>query len=173
MNKIVRRMIGYLLATLTTFMIASIAHTQFVLNELASVGVDINMSIRIDSALSDLVDLAPGYGSILALGLLLAFVVMSTIRNRYSTRERRVSYWVYPIGGLLAVICIHFAMDHIFDITLIAGARSFWGYLWQCFAGFVGGYVYLVSIKYLRRYRKGRTRHHPVRKQLRTEEIRP
>ncbi|WP_438865031.1 hypothetical protein [Neptunicella sp.] len=165
MNKMLRRAISFWLASLIAFVIASVAHTQFVLAGLQDIGVVITMPIRIKATLSDLVDLAPGYGSVLALGLLLAFVAMSGLRHRYAARGHRISYWVYPLSGLLAVIVIHFAMNRIFDITLIAGARSFAGYVCQCMAGFIGGLVYAASIKFLRRFRKPRTRRRPVREQ--------
>ncbi|MDN4503317.1 hypothetical protein QX776_12975 [Alteromonadaceae bacterium BrNp21-10] len=160
MNKVVRLALSFMLASITTFILASIAHTQFVLNGLVDVGVVMNMAIRIEMSLKDLAGLAPGYGSILTLSLLLAFVVMSSIRNRYRIVGQHLTYWVYPVGGFIAVLTVHLLMKPIFDVTLIAGARSFMGLMLQCLSGAVGGVIYTLSLKYLRRYHSGNVKKH-------------
>jgi hypothetical protein len=129
----------FLIATLCTFILASLLHSQFVLYELSSIGVTIDWPIRLSSSLDDLLGLSSGYGPIIALGLLFGFSVMAYFRRKHPT----ATPWLYPLAGLLAMLTMQLAMHPIFDITLIAGARSPWGFAAQCFAGFVGGWVFM------------------------------
>lgn len=130
----------FIVACLATFVLASIAHSQFVLAELIRVGVEVSLDDRISMTLSDLLGLLPGYGAIIALSLLLGFLIMQA-----------VSKWLMPlpdyrfiIGGFLAICCALLAMYPIFNVTLIAGARSEAGILVQAVAGAVGGLVFML-----------------------------
>lgn len=134
------KILGHLvIAILATFVLASLSHSQFVLHELAGLGVTIDFATRVSSSLDDLSGLLPGYGGILTVGFVIAFSVMGLIRKFRPT----TSYWVYPLAGFLAVMVAHLAMHPIFNVTLIAGARSPLGLAFQCLAGLVGGYVFM------------------------------
>lgn len=128
----------FLLAVLVTFILASLAHSQFVLLELAKVGVQIDMASRISMSIDDLIGLGPSYGAIIALSLLLGFTVVGTIRKY----RPHTTAWVYPLAGALAMLVMLLAMQPIMHITLIAGARTPFGILAQCLAGFAGGWVF-------------------------------
>ncbi|MFQ3196766.1 MAG: hypothetical protein ACJAUL_003498 [Paraglaciecola sp.] len=129
----------FLLAVLVSFILASLAHSQFVLFELAKVGVQIDMASRVSMTLDDLLGLRQSYGPAIALGLLLAFAVMGAIRKY----RPHTTPWVYPLGGALAMLVMLLAMQPIMHITLIAGARTPFGILAQCAAGFAGGWVFM------------------------------
>ncbi|MFQ3235550.1 MAG: hypothetical protein ACI9C4_001109 [Paraglaciecola sp.] len=129
----------FLLAVLVSFILASLAHSQFVLFELAKVGVEIDMASRISMSLDDLLGLRQSYGPVIALSLLLAFAVMGTIRKY----RPHTSPWVYPLAGALAMLVMLLSMEPIMNVTLIAGARTAFGILAQCAAGFAGGWVFM------------------------------
>lgn len=130
----------FIVACLATFVLASIAHSQFVLAKLISVGVEISLADRLAMTFSDLLGLLPGYGAIIALSLLLGFLIMQA-----------VSKWLMPlpdyrfvIGGFVAICCALLAMHPIFNVSLIAGARSEAGILAQAVAGAFGGLVFML-----------------------------
>ncbi|NVJ61694.1 MAG: hypothetical protein HWE27_14970 [Gammaproteobacteria bacterium] len=128
----------FLLATLVTFALASIAHTQFVLFELSQLSIEIPFTTWITTTLNDLVGLFPGYGGIILIGLLIGFCFMWGI-NKLTKLPRPVAY---SVAGALSLISIHLLMHPIFNITLIAGARTFWGLLTQVLCGAIGGYLF-------------------------------
>ena len=129
----------FLVAAIIAFLFASIFHTQFVLHELTKVGVEIDMTTRLSGTFDDLMGLAPGYGPIIAIALLLGFLIMTAVKRFIPS----LGYWAYPLAGILAIGTAHLAMHPIFNVTLIAGARSTMGIVFQCIAGFVGGYVFM------------------------------
>lgn len=132
-----RRIGRFILAVFVTYVLASVSHTYFVLNALEGVGVDVSLSTRISTSITDVLGLS-AYAGIIALGFLIAFSVMGIIHKFY----KQLPPWVYPFAGVLAMICIHLAMFPIFEVTLIAGARTTLGIIAQCAAGFVGGWVF-------------------------------
>ena len=138
-HRFLNLLLHFCIAILATFVLASLAHSQFVLHELASLGVTIDVATRISSSLDDLSGLLPGYGGILAVGLLIGFSIMGLLRKY----RPAVGYWVYPVGGLITVLVAHLAMHPIFNVTLIAGARTPLGLLCQALAGLIGGYVFM------------------------------
>ena len=131
--------IQFVIAALIAFVFASIFHTQFVLHELIKVGAEISFTTRIDTTFGDLLGLAPGYGPIVALALLLGFLIMLLVRRFFPA----LGFWIYPIAGFVAIATAHLAMHPIFNVTLIAGARGTLGLLFQCLAGALGGYVFM------------------------------
>ena len=139
MRKLVNLLFHFLIATTVTFVLASLSHSQFVLQELANLGVEIDIATRISSTLDDLGGLLPGYGGILAIGLLIGFAIMALLRKL----RPQTGHWVYPLAGMLTVLVAHLAMHPIFHVTLIAGARTPLGLAFQAFAGLIGGYVFM------------------------------
>lgn len=117
---------------------ASIAHTQFVLYELAQLSVDIPISTWLSTTLKDVVGLLPGYGAIIMIGLLLGFTIMAAV-NRWTKLPKPIAY---AIAGALSLAMIHLLMHPLFNITLIAGARSFFGLICQILCGALGGFVF-------------------------------
>lgn len=132
-----KRLFHFLIAVLVCFLIASIAHSQFVVQALIDVGVDVALADRVSMTISDLWGLLPGYGAIIAAAFLVGFLIINGI-NHYLFP---VPY-AYGVAGGLAIIVALLAMHPIFNVTLIAGARSDLGFASQVVAGIVGGLVY-------------------------------
>lgn len=125
-------------AVLVTFILASISHSQFVLSELVAVGIQIPIPDRISMTLSDLKGLLPGFGTIIAIAMLLGFLIISAV-NRWVFNLGNVRF---VIAGALAMLTALAAMHPIFDVSLIAGARTTMGLIMQCVAGAAGGWVF-------------------------------
>ena len=139
----IRLVSHFLIAAFCTYVLASLFHSQFVLHELSALGVDINWPIRLSFSVDDLLGLSSGYAPVIAIGLLIAFSVMAIIRYK----RPATTAWLYPLAGVLAMICMQLAMHRIFDISLIAGARSPWGLAAQCLAGLSGGCLFMLLRK--------------------------
>lgn len=130
--------LAFLIAVLITFILASVFHSQFVLNELTAINIVIPTTTRISTTFSDLVGLAPGYAPIILVGMLIGFVIVGLSR-KWINWSVRVAY---PVAGVLSIYAIHLLMYPIFHITLIAGARSTLGLVFQCVAGALGGWLF-------------------------------
>ena len=128
----------FLVATIFAFVLASLFHSQFVMAELTKVGVDILLNDRLSMSLDDLLGLIPTYGVVVAVSFLLAFVVASILIKRFKLNP----YALYSLSGALGVAVALLAMHPILDITLLAGARSTFGFICQSLAGAIGGGVF-------------------------------
>lgn len=138
MDTLGRLLIRYIFATLLCFTLASIAHSQMVLAGLEQQGIVIPPVDRLQMTLSDWWGLLPGYGAIIAVGMLIALVVASWIGKRIGT----MGGLLYALACAAAMLSILMAMQPIMDITLIAGARSTTGLTLQALAGFFAGWSF-------------------------------
>lgn len=132
-------LIDFLLAVLCAYVLASLLHTQFVLHELVKIGVDIDLITRLETSARDLLGLLPAYGGTVALALLLGFSVVAILQ----WRTIKISRWLYPLAGAVAIGSALVLMHPIMDITLIAGTRSTLGKAMQALAGAAGGWVFM------------------------------
>lgn len=139
MLKLLTLGLHFFFAVIVSYMLASLAHSQFVLFELAKVGVPIDMASRISMSIDDLLGLFPNYTAAIAFSLLLGFSLMAGLRKY----RPHTTFWVYPFAGGLAMLVMLLAMHPILHITLIAGARTPYGILAQTLAGFTGGWLFI------------------------------
>ena len=128
----------FFVAVIFAFVIASLFHSQFVMAELSKVGVNISFSDRLSMSIDDLLGLYPTYGIVIALSFCIAFIVVSFIVKRVSLSP----YILYPLAGAAGVTAALLAMQPILDITLLASARSTYGFVCQSLAGAMGGAVF-------------------------------
>lgn len=98
-----------------------------------------SFATRIEASVSDLQGLLIGYGGIIAVALLLGFVLI----NLFSRYLLSMGRWRYVLAGFIAMLSAHALMFPIFNVTLIAGARSDFGMLCQALAGAFGGWVFM------------------------------
>ncbi|CAM3780799.1 hypothetical protein [Parendozoicomonas haliclonae] len=117
------------------------SHTLFVLHELAELGISITTSIRIQAILDDIAGLMPAYGAVIAIGLLIAFSVLKLISKKLAKQPDPSWMWWGLAGGFTLCSAL-LLMQPLLDITLIAGARSDFGFAMQCLSGVCGGIVY-------------------------------
>ncbi|WP_299083982.1 hypothetical protein [uncultured Paraglaciecola sp.] len=128
----------FLVAVIFAFVLASLFHSQFVMAELTQIGVEISLNDRLSMSLDDLLGLCPTYGVVIALSFCIAFIVANLIVKRVSLSP----YILYALAGGTGVSIALLAMQPILDITLIAGARSTFGFACQSLAGAIGGGVF-------------------------------
>jgi len=137
---VVRRIVGFIFAVMVTFSLGAIASTQSVISSLADMGAPLTVNERLSMTLHDLVGMLPLYGSLVAIGFLLALPVAGWASHRLGSL--RVLGFV--LAGALAVFLVHAGLHSIFGTSLVAGARSTLGLSVQILAGAIGGYCYLL-----------------------------
>lgn len=128
----------FLVAVIFAFVLASLLHSQFVMAELTMVGVEISLNDRLSMSLDDLIGLYPTYGIVIAVSFLIAFIVTALILKKLKLSP----YILYTLAGGLGLTVALLAMHPILDITLLAGARSTFGFVCQSLAGAIGGGVF-------------------------------
>jgi len=133
-----RRLGALLAATLATLVSASLAHSHFVQRELLALGIEIPWTARIGAVLRDLFGLAPAFGGIIFLALLIGFSIAGLLRRRWSVPATIA----YPLAGWAALATALFVMKLIFTFSPLAGARTPFGFLAMSFAGAIGGLVF-------------------------------
>ncbi|WP_371195701.1 hypothetical protein [Glaciecola sp. SC05] len=128
--------IGYtLLASIVGFIFASMLHTQSVLAKLTEIDVIITVSERLNTTWHDLIGLAPTYGLIICITLLLSFSVAGLLNKKLKASK----HIIYPLAGGAGFLLMLIAMQPILGVTIIAGARGTIGLLLQISAGVLAG----------------------------------
>lgn len=133
---------SFLASWLLTFTLASLFHSQYVVNQLVNVGIEISFSDRVNLTLDDWLGLLPTYGAIIAVALALAFLVTGLLYRKHP----KYGIQLFVIAGVTAFAVALVAIESIMNITIIAGARG-WGFYTQLIAGAVGGYVFAMLAK--------------------------
>ena len=134
------RRVIYLSAVLVAYLLATVAATQSVISSLAGIGVRMSFPERVSMTLSDIVGMAGMFLPMVAFGLLIAFMTSALI-CRYRDQWRSP---LYIIGGGVALVCIHLALNLAFGITPVAIARTTGGLMIQAIAGAAGGLTYVL-----------------------------
>ncbi len=117
------------------FFFASILHTQSVLAKLSEINVTIPIAERFSATWHDLLGMAPSYGLVILVALILAFSITDFINRKLKIS----SHILYPIAGGVGFLVMLLAMQPLLNVTLIAGARGAMGFSLQVFAGVVAG----------------------------------
>jgi len=142
MQFLTRILPSFLVSWLLTFTLASLFHSQYVVNQLVNVGVVVGFNDRVNLILEDWLGLLPTYGAIIAIALAIAFLVTWFIAKKMNKQGTQL----FVIAGVVAFATALIAIESIMNITIIAGARG-WGFYAQLCAGAVGGYVFAKLIK--------------------------
>ncbi|MCQ8888078.1 hypothetical protein NQT72_00880 [Pseudoalteromonas carrageenovora] len=139
----------FLVSWLLTFTLASLFHSQYVVNQLVNVGVVVSLSDRINLSLDDWLGLLPTYGAIIAIALAIAFLVTAKLTKNI----KQYNMALFIVAGITALAVVLIAIESIMNIHIIAGARG-WGFYMQLLAGAVGGYTFSHLIKTARNPKK-------------------
>jgi len=133
-----RRGGGLLAAALVTLFFASLAHSLSVQAGLVALGTEISLGTRIGAILRDLAGLAPAFGIVIFIALLIGFVVAGLVRRYWP-----VTPWIaFPLAGFAAIATALLAMRLQFTFSPIAGAREMPGFLAISAAGALGGLAF-------------------------------
>ena len=128
---------SFLVSWLLTFTLASLFHSQYVVNQLVNVGVVVLLSDRASLTLDDWLGLLPTYGAIIAVALAIAFFVTAKLNKKV----QKYGTQLFVIAGIVAFAIVLIAIESIMNIHIIAGARG-WGFYAQLLAGAVGGFAF-------------------------------
>jgi hypothetical protein len=138
LNFYLRLCTHFLIAVIFAFVIASLFSSQFVMAELSKVGVEILFNDRLSMSIDDLLGLYPTYGVVIAVSYFISFIVAGLLIKRFTLSP----YILYCLAGCVGVGVALLAMHPILEITLLAGARSTFGFICQSIAGAMGGAVF-------------------------------
>jgi hypothetical protein len=127
-----------LIASLLSFVVASLMHSQTTLSGLIEVGAKLSLNDKLTTVFYDFIGLLPAYGSIIFAGMLIAMPIASAIKRKLQISNRLI----HCLAGAMAMVTILIAMHPILNVTLIAGARGTGGMLMQSIAGAIGGLAY-------------------------------
>ena len=150
-NTFFNSVFAFFIAWLTSFTLASVFHSSFVLYELHNIDVEISVPEGATMMIGDLLGLLPTYGAVIALALLLAFLITHWVLPIIKEKQRFRSFtshspafflFMFGLAGALTFWIMLSAMQPILNVTLIAGARTALGTVAQCLAGLVGGLLY-------------------------------
>jgi len=134
----------FLVSWLFTFTLASLFHSQYVVNQLVDVGVVVSLSNRINLTLDDWLGLLPTYGAIIAIALAIAFFAVVLLVKKFE----KYSMVLFVASGITAFAVVLVAIESIMNIHIIAGARG-WGFYLQLLAGALGGLLFALLTKAL------------------------
>jgi len=134
----------FLVSWLFTFTLASLFHSQYVVNQLVDVGVMVSLSDRINLTLDDWLGLLPTYGAIIAIALAVAFFAVVLLVKKFE----KYSMVLFVASGITAFAVVLVAIESIMNIHIIAGARG-WGFYLQLLAGALGGLLFALLTKAL------------------------
>ncbi|MEE2690411.1 MAG: hypothetical protein VX640_02610 [Pseudomonadota bacterium] len=136
------RVIGaYAAAAVVTVVLASAFFTQRIIAEQTAIGIEYTPAQQSQTYLMNLAGLAPTYGLMLAIALLIGFVVAFGVKQVL----KPLAPIAYPAAGAAAVWTAIFLIETIMakgGAGAIGGARDVLGLALQCLAGAVGGGVF-------------------------------
>ncbi|KTF09581.1 hypothetical protein [Pseudoalteromonas sp. H103] len=149
MSFLTRILPSFLVSWLLTFTLASLFHSQYVVNQLVNVGVVVGFGDRASLTLDDWLGLLPTYGAIIAVALAIAFFATTKLNKKL----QKYGTQLFVIAGIVAFAIVLIAIESIMNIHIIAGARGC-GFYAQLLAGAVGGYTFSHLIKTARNPKK-------------------
>jgi hypothetical protein len=138
-----RRLGAWLLAVAVAYVLASATATQSVIGSLAGMGVDVQLGVRVQMTLSDILGMANMFLPMVAFALLIAFMTAALL-CRWLARWRLP---LYAVAGAAALVTIHLILHLAFGLTPIAIARTAGGLMLQGLAGAAGGVCYFLLIR--------------------------
>jgi len=133
-----RMVLGYILAVIVVLVIGAGAHAVFNQGDLAAIGGDFTIGDRLSWIAHDIVGMAPLYGAIMGVALLIGFIVAGIVAG-FMQPLRSV---VYIVAGAVAVGVALTVMGQLFEITPIASTRGMDGFIGQAVAGALAGLTY-------------------------------
>ena len=135
-----RLLAAFVLAVLVAEILAALASTQFVLGELARLGVEIPFGDRLSMSVYDIVGMLPLYGTVIGVAFLIALPVAWLLAKRAPAMRGLLFF----AAGFVALVTAINIMDAAFGIMPIAGARTLAGLLTQGLAGGLAALVVLL-----------------------------
>ena len=137
-----RTLISLTLGILLAYVSGSVLGTQVVLNNVASMGLEVTLAMRWSSSLSDVAGLAGTLLPLMAIALLPGWLILDWLGRRPTMSV--ASGW-YVLAGAAGIAILHPALNWAFGVDVFAPARTLPGLLGQSVAGGLGGLAVVFS----------------------------
>ena len=138
----VRVVISLTFGILLAYIVGSVLGTQVVLSNVASMGPDVTLAMRLSSSLSDLSGLLGTLLPLMAIALLPGWLILDWIGRRPTMNVAPA--W-YVLTGAAGIAILHLALNWAFGVDVFAPARTMLGLLGQAVAGGLGGQAVVLS----------------------------
>ena len=138
----VRAVISLTFGVLLAYVAGSVLGIQVVLNNVASMGLEVTLAMRWSSSLSDVSGLAGTLLPLMAIALLPGWLILNWLGRRPTTPV--ASAW-YILTGAMGIAVLHPTLNWVFGVDVFAPARTMPGLLGQALAGGLGGVAVALS----------------------------
>lgn len=142
MSAAISRLFAFVVAIFAAYLFGTLTYSQLALAPLVEMGMPVDSAVRMGTFWHDFTHMFDLYLPLLTVALFLGFTI-----------TRIVLRWVpqlRTLGFILAGFCAMWLMDYLLGAVLTGGThpipvtRFFGGWLTQCLAGALGGYVYVL-----------------------------
>ena len=137
-----RTLISLTFGILLAYVSGSVLGTQVVLNNVASMGLEVTLAMRWSSSLSDVSELAGTLLPLMAIALLPGWLILDWLGRRPTAPV--ASAW-YILTGAMGIAVLHPTLNWVFGVDVFAPARTMPGLLGQALAGGLGGVAVALS----------------------------
>jgi hypothetical protein len=138
----VRTWISLTFGILLAYVVGSVLGTQAVLNNVASMGLNVTLATRWSSSMSDVAGLMGSLLPLMAVALLPGWLILDWLGRR-STAS--VAPGWYVLVGAAGIAILHPTLNWAFGVDVFAPARTPSGLLGQAVAGGLGGLAVVFS----------------------------
>lgn len=141
---LMRIALAFVFSVFVASVLASAAHTHFVLDALRAVGTEISLAEQVDATIADFIGFASqgalplSFQVVVAGSLFIAFVVAGII----SWMAPGLRLIAFVAAGFAAMIAALIIMQIALGVMPVAGARGLMGHIAQGGAGAVGGWLF-------------------------------
>lgn len=142
--RLLRFLAAFVAAAATTYVLASLFYTQQVLAKQNAIAQLYTPAQQVQTYLDNLVGLAPAYGGVLTIALLIGFLVAAIVKRVLTA----LAPAAYPVAGGAAVFVAIWLIENVVasgGVGAIGGARDALGLALQVLAGVVGGFVFALA----------------------------
>ena len=137
-----RTVISLTFGILLAYVVGSLLGTQVVLSNVASMGLDVTLAMRLSSSLSDLSGLLGTLLPLTAIALLPGWLILDWIGRRPTMSVAPA--W-YVLTGAAGIAILQPALNWVFGVDVFAPARTMLGLLGHAVAGGLGGQAVVLS----------------------------
>ena len=129
---------AYLGGVAGAYLLGSLLATQVILANVQALGMDVNLEVRLQSTVHDMLGLATSYLPLIAIAFLIAMLARGGLLRLFPGHALLLSV----LAGAVAIVTLHVTMKAVLGLSGIAATRSLAGLLGQGLAGAFGGYLY-------------------------------
>ncbi|KPP97586.1 PQQ-dependent sugar dehydrogenase [Marinobacter sp. HL-58] len=136
--------LAFVVAVVVGSVLGSLAQTQFNLQALEGLGVDIGAATRLETTALDLINFAPLYAILFGTSLLCSLGVAGLVVRQTGNSGR---YWLYPVAAAVGLWLTLIIVNTLAPMpTLIAATRSTGGLMAMLATAVVSGWLFAVLV---------------------------